>query len=120
MTGCMCFFLPHPKAAKVALILTCSIFSYITLTCLLNNKYYLFCYEKQSTMLCHNIMLSTTTKLMQQKLFTWKQLCVFILCSNKKLLIYYFHQETNSIVHLVKIVMNDIFLTSFAVYVKKA
>ena len=24
-----------------------------TITCLLNNKYYLFCYEKQSTMLCH-------------------------------------------------------------------
>ena len=22
-------------------------------TCVLNNKYYLFCYEKQSTMLCH-------------------------------------------------------------------
>ena len=33
---------------------------------------------------------------------------------------YHFHQETNSIVHLVEIVMYDIFLTSFAVYVKKA
>ena len=36
------------KAAKVALTLTCSIFSYKTLTYLLNNKYYLFCYEKRS------------------------------------------------------------------------
>ena len=71
---------------------------------------------------CHliNIMLSTTTKLMQQKLFTWKYLCAFIPYSNKKLLIYHFHQETNSLVHLVEIVMFDIFLTSFAVYVKKA
>ena len=67
-----------------------------------------------------NVMLSTTTKLMQQKLFTWKYLCVFILYSNKKLLIYHFHQETNSIVHSVEIVMYDIFLTSFAVYVEKA
>ena len=40
--------------------------------------------------------------------------------SNKKLPIYHFHQETNSIVHLVEIVMFDIFLISFAVYVKKA
>ena len=31
-----------------------------------------------------------------------------------------FYQETNSIVHLVEIVMYDIFLISFAVYVKKA
>ena len=36
---------------------------------------------------------------------------VFILYSNKKLLIYHFDQETNSIVHLVEIVMFDIFLT---------
>ena len=67
-----------------------------------------------------NIMLSATTKLMQQKLFTWKWLCVFILYSNKKLPIDHFHQETNSIVHLIEIVMFDIFLTVFAVYVKKA
>ena len=67
-----------------------------------------------------NIMLSTPTKLMQQKLFTWKQLCVFILYSNKKLLIYHFYQKTNSIVHHAEMVMYDIFLTSFAVYVKKA
>jgi len=57
---------------------------------------------------------------LQQKLFTWKQLCVFILYSNKKLLIYHFHQETSSIVHLVEVVMYDTFLTSFTVYVKKA
>ena len=57
-------------------------------------------------------MLSTTTELMQQY--------VFLLYSNKKLLIYHFDQETNSIVHLVEIVMYDIFLTSFAVYIKKA
>jgi len=48
-----CMFSWHPKAAKVALTLTCSIFSYKTLICLLNNKYYLFCYEKQRTMLSH-------------------------------------------------------------------
>ena len=59
-----------------------------------------------------NVMLSTTTELMQQY--------VFLLYSNKKLLIYHFDQETNSIVQLVEIVMYDIFLTSFAVYVKKA
>ena len=48
------------------------------------------------------------------------EIVVFILYSNKKLLIYHFHQETNSIVHHVEIVMYNIFLTSFAVYVKKA
>ena len=48
------------------------------------------------------------------------EIAVFILYSNKKLLIYHFHQETNSIVHLVEIVMYNIFLTSFAVYVKKS
>ena len=65
-----------------------------------------------------NVMLSTTTKLMQQKLFTWKELCVFILYKNKKLLIYHFHQETNSIVHLVEIVMYFvIFNFSFLMHV---
>ena len=44
------------------------------------------------------------------------EIVVFILYNNKKLLIYHFHQETNSIV----IVMYDTFLTSFAVYDKKA
>ena len=43
------------------------------------------------------------------------EIVVFILYSNKKLLIDHFHQETNSIVHLVEIVTFDIFLTSFAV-----
>ena len=38
----------------------------------------------------------------------------------KKLLIYHFHQETSSIVHLVEIVMYDISLTSFVFCVKKA
>ena len=45
---------------------------------------------------------------------------VFILYRNEKLLIYHFHQETNSIVQLVAIVIYNTFLTSFAVYVKKA
>ena len=45
---------------------------------------------------------------------------VMCLYRDKKLLIYHFHQETSSIVHLVEIVMSDIFLTSFAFYVKKA
>ena len=31
------------------------------------------------------------------------EIVVFILYSNKKLLIYHFHQETNSIVHRVEI-----------------
>ena len=48
------------------------------------------------------------------------EIVVFILYNNKKLLIYHFHQETNSTVHLVEIVMYDTFLTSFAVYDKKA
>ena len=52
----VCFPVTPKKAAKVALTLTCSIFSYNTLTCLLNNKYYLFCYEKQSTMLSHYVI----------------------------------------------------------------
>ena len=38
----------------------------------------------------------------------------------KKLLIYHFHQETSSIVHLVEIVMYNISLTSFVFCVKKA
>ena len=38
------------------------------------------------------------------------EIVVFLLYSNKKLLIYHFHQETNSIVHLVEIVMFDVFL----------
>ena len=42
-----------------------------------------------------------------------------VVYSNKKL-IYHFHQETNSTVHLVEIVMYDTFLTSFAVYAKRA
>ena len=45
---------------------------------------------------------------------------VMYLYSDKKLQIYHSHQETNSIVHLVELVMYDTFLTSFAVYVKKA
>ena len=48
------------------------------------------------------------------------EIVVFIFYSNKKLLIYHFHQETNSIVHLVEMIMYNTFVTSFAVYVKKA
>ena len=66
-----------------------------------------------------NVMLSTTTKLMQQNCSHGNS-CVFILYSNKKLLIYHFHQETNSIVHLAEIVLYQTFFTSFTVYVKKA
>ena len=70
-------------------------------------------------------LLSTTTKfdmtiLCNAAKTVHMEVVVSILYSNKKLLIYHFHQETNSIVHLVEIVMYDTFLTSFAVYVKKA
>ena len=64
-------------------------------------------------MLCYPLQQNTAKKIHME-------IVVFILYSNKKLLIDHFHQETNSIVHPVEIVMYDIFLTSFAVYVKKA
>ena len=106
-----------PNSSK-SCTLTCSIFSYKTLTCLLNNKYYLFVMKNKVPCCLINVMLYTTTKTVHMEIV----MCLYTLYnySNKKLLIYYFHQETNSIVHLVEIVMFNIFLTSFAVYVKKA
>ena len=73
-----------------------------------------------------NVMLYTTTKLdmlfcaMQHMKTVHMEIVVFILYSNKKLLIYHFHQETYSIVNLVETIMYDTLLTSFAVYDQKA
>ena len=115
------------KQQKLHSLLLAPFFSYKTLTCLLNNKYYLFCYEKQSTMLSHQRYVIHYKKIGHAVLCNaaktvHMEIVVFILYSNKKLLIYHFHQETSSIVfgHLVEIVTYDIFFTSFAVYVKKA
>ena len=66
------------------------------------------------------VMLYTTTKLDMLFCVMQHMKTVMSLYFNKKLRIYHFHQETNSIVNLVEIVMYDTFLISFAVYDQKA
>ena len=71
-----------------------------------------------------NVMLSTTTVRHTilcniAKTVHMEIVMCLILYSNKNFY-YHFHQKTSNIVHLVEIVLSDIFLTSFAVCLKKA
>ena len=47
-------------------------------------------------------------------------MCLIVILYCNKNFYYYFHHETSNIVHLVEIVMSNIFVTSFTVCLKKA